>query len=600
MASNYRQTIEYIRPSRQSVLEYSQYFTDDTLAAATASYNPDILDVDADARPSRRSIATPAPAFTPVPLHRARTPPQLEPKPARARNRASLQKSPPSGARRPAARASTIERASTDMATVSPPPPRPSRANTATLNDLFAPSQQPSTPSTNAERRLSAPNMNIQHDPYYGDPVSPAGHIDLQQQPPLQAPSTPRLRTSVKSNGTTGKKSAFSIFSFVSTSKRPEISTPYDPVHLTHVGFNASTGEFTGLPREWQQLLQDAGVSRQEQEKNPEAVMEIVKFYQENQGQGRSEANVWEKMGAIKPEPPMSSAPPTATLGGSSAAGSGPTFDKPRVAPAPPKKPSTSAPAISAPSPYRPAPPPPSTPGALDRSTSQRIPKSSPSQGVIRSNTTASPARRSPAPQQQQQQSQQQYSSQNHPQHSHTLPSAGAYGDRELREREMRDRAPSAPRVPNKVTSPLPGAGPASDKSSASPAALAQHGERRVQAQGGFAPAQAPGQSGAAGAIYKAGAQSAIPASGQGQATPRRREKKEKDKAKEEDIVKRLQQICTDADPTKLYRNLVRIGQGCVFSFILQLRPMLIYIAFQRKWRRLHRIPSRHEPLSGN
>ncbi|KLO07452.1 Pkinase-domain-containing protein [Schizopora paradoxa] len=47
-----------------------------------------------------------------------------------------------------------------------------------------------------------------------------------------------------------------------------------------------------------------------------------------------------------------------------------------------------------------------------------------------------------------------------------------------------------------------------------------------------------------------------------GQATPRRREKKEKDKVKEEDIVKRLQQICTDADPTKLYRNLIRIGQG--------------------------------------
>jgi len=28
------------------------------------------------------------------------------------------------------------------------------------------------------------------------------------------------------------------------------------------------------------------------------------------------------------------------------------------------------------------------------------------------------------------------------------------------------------------------------------------------------------------------------------------------------DIVKRLQMICTDADPTKLYRNLVKIGQG--------------------------------------
>ena len=35
-----------------------------------------------------------------------------------------------------------------------------------------------------------------------------------------------------------------------------------------------------------------------------------------------------------------------------------------------------------------------------------------------------------------------------------------------------------------------------------------------------------------------------------------------KDAAKEADIVKRLQQICTDADPTKLYRNLVKVGAG--------------------------------------
>ena len=44
-----------------------------------------------------------------------------------------------------------------------------------------------------------------------------------------------------------------------------------------------------------------------------------------------------------------------------------------------------------------------------------------------------------------------------------------------------------------------------------------------------------------------------------GVATPRKRTK---DKTKDEDIIKRLQAICTDADPTKLYRNLVKIGQG--------------------------------------
>ena len=43
-------------------------------------------------------------------------------------------------------------------------------------------------------------------------------------------------------------------------------------------------------------------------------------------------------------------------------------------------------------------------------------------------------------------------------------------------------------------------------------------------------------------------------------AAPRRREKK--DKEDDSDIIRRLQQICTDADPTRLYRNLVKIGAG--------------------------------------
>jgi len=34
-----------------------------------------------------------------------------------------------------------------------------------------------------------------------------------------------------------------------------DISLPHDPLHLTHVGFNESTGEFTGLPKEWQELF---------------------------------------------------------------------------------------------------------------------------------------------------------------------------------------------------------------------------------------------------------------------------------------------------------------------------------------------------------
>lgn len=85
------------------------------------------------------------------------------------------------------------------------------------------------------------------------------------------------------------------------TPKRPDISTPYDPVHLTHVGFNASTGEFFGLPKEWQSLLQQSGITLQEQEQNPQTVMDIVAFYQDaaqERPPGDENDNVWSKFGA--------------------------------------------------------------------------------------------------------------------------------------------------------------------------------------------------------------------------------------------------------------------------------------------------------------
>lgn len=57
---------------------------------------------------------------------------------------------------------------------------------------------------------------------------------------------------------------------------------------------------------------------------------------------------------------------------------------------------------------------------------------------------------------------------------------------------------------------------------------------------------------------------------------PRRREPK---KGNDPDIVERLKAICTDADPTKLYRNLVKIGQGRVAS--LYISPSYYTDAFE-------------------
>jgi hypothetical protein len=104
---------------------------------------------------------------------------------------------------------------------------------------------------------------------------------------------------------TKGKGMLGFMTDFLNSNKRPEISTPFvstpfDPVHLTRCGFNSSTREFTGLPKGWQQLLQDGGISEFDHQL---AVMEIVKFYQEGGG------DIWDKMGHA-PAPGSSQSPP--------------------------------------------------------------------------------------------------------------------------------------------------------------------------------------------------------------------------------------------------------------------------------------------------
>jgi p21-activated kinase 1 len=70
----------------------------------------------------------------------------------------------------------------------------------------------------------------------------------------------------------------------LSSNKQSEISLPNNVVHVTHVGRNSYTGELTGLPEEWQQLLQDSEISdsgSDQQKKSPLAVVEICTVYPE-------------------------------------------------------------------------------------------------------------------------------------------------------------------------------------------------------------------------------------------------------------------------------------------------------------------------------
>lgn len=87
------------------------------------------------------------------------------------------------------------------------------------------------------------------------------------------------------------KKSGFSSFmnSMLGSPRQIKISAPENPTHITHVCFNEETGQFTGLPKNWETMLSDNGVSDAEQKQNPQMMYNIMKTYQSNMGQQEDE-----------------------------------------------------------------------------------------------------------------------------------------------------------------------------------------------------------------------------------------------------------------------------------------------------------------------
>ena len=540
-----RITVEYHRPSRESIQEYGALLDQANLHASSNT----------------------APSFTPS--RQAPPPPPSGPSSFKPKDpllstktqqvqktRNSLQKPPPRN-RKPSIQTTIHANYTTDSSVpnntdLSPiksshshsngsspnviPPPRPPRANTTNLNDVFP------TQSSLAQRRISTPVIGSTYDffsavdsaPTVEEEDPPSSHPVLN--PIVNSPSTPQLPSSFTTNGTgttrarsatvtKGKKGMLGFVSdLLGSNKRVEISTPYDPVHLTHVGFNTSTGEFTGLPKEWQQLLQESGISRTEQERNPEAVMEIVKFYQEGGGGG----DVWEKMGgALKAGPPILPAPPPSKplmdesfytpvrLINPVIPGFNTDFQQ-RPALGPPKRSQQSATLTNStttpitPSSSRNAPPPPSNRPGLDRSLSTRTQPKTSSPAMSRSNTTK----------------ESRSTSDRHTPHHQQSPTQQS------------------------VNQPQPQTLPTPTKSKVNAYAKPSPNNSSTDLKTHHKPQQPAHQ-----ILHKPGTGLNPPG-----AAPRRREKK--DKEEDSDIVKRLQQICTDADPTRLYRNLVKIGAG--------------------------------------
>ncbi|VVC27668.1 CRIB domain,Protein kinase, ATP binding site,p21 activated kinase binding domain,Serine/threonine-protein [Cinara cedri] len=73
---------------------------------------------------------------------------------------------------------------------------------------------------------------------------------------------------------------------------KPEISYPTNFEHTMHVGFDAHTGEFTlpykGMPEAWTRLLITSNISKQEQKKNPQAVLDVLNWFDNSSKQSKT------------------------------------------------------------------------------------------------------------------------------------------------------------------------------------------------------------------------------------------------------------------------------------------------------------------------
>ena len=96
------------------------------------------------------------------------------------------------------------------------------------------------------------------------------------------------------------KKSGFSSFvnSIMGSPRTIKISAPENPVHMIHVGYDNETGQFTGLPKDWQRMLTDNGIPKTEQEQNPQMMYNIMETYKSNFAEQND--GVWNKFDHAK------------------------------------------------------------------------------------------------------------------------------------------------------------------------------------------------------------------------------------------------------------------------------------------------------------
>ncbi|KAL9947776.1 Protein kinase [Verticillium nonalfalfae] len=81
------------------------------------------------------------------------------------------------------------------------------------------------------------------------------------------------------------------------------VSNPTNFSHAVHVGFDPQTGEFVGLPPEWSKLLNSSAITKEDYERNPQAVFEVLDFYSDL----TKRAGNPQQYSSLTPTPPVSS-----------------------------------------------------------------------------------------------------------------------------------------------------------------------------------------------------------------------------------------------------------------------------------------------------
>ncbi|KAH7730663.1 Protein kinase domain [Aphelenchoides avenae] len=112
---------------------------------------------------------------------------------------------------------------------------------------------------------------------------------DLELRPLPREPENSSSSLSFGFGSSNGNKKTKKSKSFGSKKKdkeryndKPVISLPSDFQHTVHVGYDPRTGEFTGMPHHWEVLLQQSQISKQEQQQNPQAVLNALKYFTRN------------------------------------------------------------------------------------------------------------------------------------------------------------------------------------------------------------------------------------------------------------------------------------------------------------------------------